>query len=127
MLGIYLSKFNVAGKGIRPETALYIGPLAYWTLKPAAWLMASAWLWLLSLITVGLAGAFLFCAPWRAHRLAAAFFGASGVMLLSEHAIILPANAERDVVHRGADRRMRQQRLYLRSEDPFSGVRSRKV
>ena len=91
MLGIYLSKFNVAGKGIRPQTAQYIGPLAYWTLKPAAWLMASGWLWLLSLIAVGLAGAFLFVRLGAPAALAAAFFGASGVMLLSEHAIILPA------------------------------------
>ena len=91
MLGIYLSKFNVAGKGIRPQTALHIGPLAYWTLKPAAWLMASGWLWLLSLITVGIAGAFLFVRLGAPAALAAAFFGASGVMLLSEHAIILPA------------------------------------
>ena len=91
MLGIYLSKFNVAGKGIRPQTALHIGPLAYWTLKPAAWLMASGWLWLLSLIAVGIAGAFLFMRLGAPAALAAAFFGASGVMLLSEHAIILPA------------------------------------
>ena len=91
MLGIYLSKFNVAGTGIRPQTALYIGPLAYWTLKPAAWLMASGWLWLLSLIAVGLAGTFLFVRLGAPAALAAAFFGAVGVMLLSEHAIILPA------------------------------------
>ena len=91
MLGIYLSKFNVASKGIRPQTALSIGPIAYWTLKPAAWLMASGWLWLLSLIAVGLAGGFLFVRLGAPAALAAAFFGASGVMLLSEHAIILPA------------------------------------
>ena len=91
MLGIYLSKFNVAGKGIRPQTALYIGPLAYWTLKPAAWLMASGWLWLSSLIAVGLAGAFIFVRLGAPAALAAAFFGVVGVMLLSEHAIILPA------------------------------------
>ncbi|MEZ5889990.1 MAG: hypothetical protein R3D52_06860 [Xanthobacteraceae bacterium] len=91
MLGIYLSKFNVAGKGIRPQTAQYIGPIAYWTLKPAAWLMASGWLWLLSLIAVGLTGAFLFVRSGAPLALAAAFFGASGVMLLSEHAITLPA------------------------------------
>jgi hypothetical protein len=91
MLSIYLSKFNVAGTGIRPQTALYIGPLAYWTLKPAAWLMASGWLWLLSLMTVGLVGAILFVRLGAPAALAAAFFGAAGVMLLSEHAITLPA------------------------------------
>ena len=91
MLDIYLSKFNVAGTGIRPQTAQYIGPLAYWTLKPVAWLMASGWLWLLSLMTIGLVGAFLFVRLGAPAALAAAFFGATGVLLLSEHAITLPA------------------------------------
>ena len=74
MLGIYLSKFNVAGKGIRPQTALYIGPLAYWTLKPAAWLMASGWLWLLSLIACRAGRSLPFRAPWRARRIGGGFF-----------------------------------------------------
>ena len=91
MLGIYLSKFNVAGAGIRPQATQYIGPLAYWTLEPAAWLMASGWLWLLSLMAVGLVGAFLFVRLGAPAALAAAFFGAAGGLLLSEHAIILPA------------------------------------
>ena len=91
MLNIYILKFGVAGTGIRPQTKLYIGPLAYWTLMPVTWLLASGWLWLLSLIAVGLVGAFLFVRFGAPAALAAAFFGASGVMLLSEHAIILPA------------------------------------
>ena len=45
----------------------------------------------MSLIAVGLAGAFLFVRLGVPAALAAAFFGASGIMLISEHAIILPA------------------------------------
>ena len=91
MIDIYILKFNAAGTGIRPQTKLYIGSIAYWTLKSVAWLMASGWLWLLSLIAIGLAGAYLFVRTGAPAALGAAFFGAAGIMLLSEHAIILPA------------------------------------
>jgi hypothetical protein len=98
MIGIYMSKFQIATRGMLRE-GMEPGSLAYRMLAPMDALVSYGWLWLFTQVILGLAAAYLFIRRDGPHWLGLALFGTIGALLLVEEAAILSTY---DPIHFGS-------------------------